>query len=150
MGLTDNNGLKTFSMYKLSWDGSNWVAWKAQMLTTLMPNKGVMHHLDGKAQQLAPIPKFAPNHTLDEDEVEALEAAERRCDEYHQCKVQVRVQIFTTIPESLSIKVCNLSSAEEIWDAKHESKTLMVNVDICRRMYEMKCEDESDIEEMTN
>ena len=58
------------------------------------------------------------------------------------------MQIFTTIPESLLIKVCNLFSVKEIWDAvcsKHESKALMVKVDICRCMYEMKCEDETNV-----
>ena len=48
-----------------------------------------MHHLNGKARQPAPTPELAPNYTLDEDEVEALEAAERRWDDYHQCEAQV-------------------------------------------------------------
>ena len=114
MGPADNNGSKTFSIPKLARDGSNRVAWKTQTLATLGSNKGVMRHLDGKAQQSARIPEFAPNHTLDEDEVEALEAAGRRWDEYHQHKAQVRAQIFTTIPESLLIEVRNLPSVKEI------------------------------------
>ena len=38
--------------------------------------------------------------------------------------------------------------AKEVWDAlcaKHEKKALTVVVDICHRMYKMKCEDKSQV-----
>src|SRR3979490_3562 len=37
---------------------------------------------------------------------------------------------------------------KEVWDAvcaKHEAKALTVKVDMCRRMYELKCEDDANV-----
>jgi gag-polypeptide of LTR copia-type len=53
-----------------------------------------------------------------------------------------------TIPESLLIEVRKLDSTKKIWDmicARHESRALTVKVDICHRIYEMKCEDKSNV-----
>jgi len=58
--------------------------------------------------------------------------------------VIIKAQIFTTIPDSLLIEVQKLKTLKEVWDAlcaKHKKKALTVVVDICRCMYEMKCED---------
>src|SRR6266481_5900555 len=57
----------------------------------------------------------------------------------------VKAQIFTTIPDVLLIEVQKLNTAKEVWDAvctKHEGKALTVKINIQRRMYKMKCEDE--------
>ena len=58
------------------------------------------------------------------------------------------VQIFTTVPDSILIKVWNLTTVKEVWDvvcAKHEMKALTVKVDMQCRMYKLKCEDESNV-----
>jgi len=60
----------------------------------------------------------------------------------------VKAQIFTTIPEGLLVEVQKLSTAKEIWDAvchKHEAKGLMVQVDLCHCMQELKCKEDTDV-----
>ena len=55
MGPADNNGMKNSSVPKLAWDGSNWVAWKMQMLAMLASNRGMMCHLEGKSEPPIPV-----------------------------------------------------------------------------------------------
>jgi gag-polypeptide of LTR copia-type len=53
-----------------------------------------------------------------------------------------------TIPEALLIEVRQLSTAKEIWDvicARHEKMALTVKINISHHMYEMKCEDNSNV-----
>jgi len=54
-----------------------------------------------------------------------------------------------TIPDSLLIEVQKLKTAKEVWDtvcAKYENKSLTVKVNLWHRMYEMKCEDEMQVQ----
>ena len=88
---------------------------------------------------------FPTTRPLTADKEDQLEAAKKCHDEYDQREAIIRVQIFTTIPDSLLIEVQKL---KEVWDAlcaKNEKKALTVMVDICCRMYKMKCEDESQV-----
>jgi gag-polypeptide of LTR copia-type/Zinc knuckle len=60
----------------------------------------------------------------------------------------IKAQIFTMISDSVLIEIRNLTTAKEVWDAvctRHETKALMIKVDVRRRMYEMKCADESNV-----
>ena len=53
-----------------------------------------------------------------------------------------------TIPDLLLIEVQKLKTAKEIWDtvcAKYEGKSITVKIDLRHRMYEMKCEDETQV-----
>ena len=52
------------------------------------------------------------------------------------------------IPELLLIKVQKFKTAKEVWDvlcAKHKKKALTVVVDIHHHIYELKCENESQV-----
>jgi len=69
---------------KLTHDGSNWITWKSQMLTTLAPSHGFMHHIEGTAQVPPAIPIFPTGHALTEAEEEWLETAKKCHDEYDQ------------------------------------------------------------------
>src|SRR3977135_3456361 len=107
-----------------------------------------MRHVEGKARKPAAIPTFAKDYTITEEDEERVEKAERLWDDYHQREAIVKAQIYSTIPESLQIEVQQLKTAKEIWAAvcrKHEGKAVMVKVDLRRRIYEMKCEDEANI-----
>ena len=145
MGPADNNnGAKGFVIPKLARDGSNWVTWKTQTLATLGSNKGVIRHLNGTVR----VPDPLPTHVITESEDEAYDKAEKRWDDYYQREALIKAQIYTTIPEALLIEIRKLSTAKEIWDAicaKHEHTTLTVKIDIRRRMYEMKCDDDSNV-----
>ena len=140
---------KLYVIPKLTWDGSNWITWKTQTLMTLKASCGVMQHIEGSAREPPMIPTFPTNHSLMQDEDEHLERAEKRWDEHHQHEAMVKAQIFTTIPESLLIKLHKLKTAKEVWEAvcaKHEGKALTVRFDLQCHIYVMKCEDKSQVQ----
>jgi len=139
---------KSYAVSKLAHDGSNWITWKSQTLATLAVGWGVTRHIEGTARELPKMPTVPSNRPLTEDEEDCLEKAEKRWDDYNQREATVKVQIFTTIPDSLLIEIQKLNTAKEIWDtvcAKYENKSLTVKVDLRCRMYEMKCEDETQV-----
>jgi gag-polypeptide of LTR copia-type/Zinc knuckle len=139
---------KSFVVPKLARDGANWVTWKSQMLVTLSSTRGAKRHLDGTARIPPPIPTYPDGHVLTAEEEEALDELEKRWDDYNQREAIIKAQIFTTIPDSLLIEIRNLKTAKETWDvvcAKHETRALTIKVDVRCRMYEMKCEDESNV-----
>ena len=76
--------VKAHSIPRLAADGSNWITWKQQTLSSLMSNKGVQKHLKGTACVPPPIPMYNPNHHLDEDELEELGKIEEKWDMYNQ------------------------------------------------------------------
>jgi gag-polypeptide of LTR copia-type len=95
-----------------------------------------------------PIPTYPDGHVLTDKEEEDLEALEKHWDDYHQQEATIKAQIFTTVPDSVLIEVRNLDTAQKVWDAvcaKYETKSLTVKIDLWRRMYEMKCEDDSNV-----
>jgi hypothetical protein len=60
----------------------------------------------------------------------------------------IKAQIFTTIPESLIIEFQKLETTHNIWEAvcaRHE-KVLTIQVDVQYQMYEMKCQDELNVQ----
>ena len=143
-----NANPKTLVIARLARDGSNWITWKSQTLAVLSSIRGVKRHIDGKARKPADPPTFADKHVMTEEDEEDLELAEKRWDDYEQREAIIKAQIYGTIPESLQIEVQKLDTAKEIWDAicaKHEAKALTVKIDMRRRLYEMKCEDESNV-----
>lgn len=149
MAPTDNtNGTKSFVIPKLAKDGSNWITWKTQTLATLRSNRGIMRHLEGTVRVPEPLPMFDAIKTVTESHEEAYEKAERRWDDYQQREALIKAQIFTTIPGVLLIEVRKLSTAKQVWDAvcaKHENAALTLTVDMRSRLYQMKCEDDSNV-----
>ena len=85
---------------------------------------------------------------LTDKEEGQLDDLEKCWDDYNQRKATIMAQIFTMVPDSVLIKIQNLATAKEIWEAvcaKHEMKAFTIKVDMQRWMYEMRCEDESNI-----
>ena len=77
-----------------------------------------------------------------------LDNLERHWDDYNQREAAIMAQINTMVPDSVLIKIQNLATAKEVWEvvcAKHETKALTVKVDMWHWMYEMKCEDKSNV-----
>jgi len=124
---------KPYVVPKLAWDGSNWITWKSQTLAMLAVGWGVTHHIKGTAREPPKIPTFPTSCSLMEDEEDHLEKAEKCWDDYNQCEATVKAQIFTTIPDSLLIKIQRLKMAKEIWDTvceKYKGKSLTVKVNL--------------------
>ena len=140
---------KSFMVPKLAKDGSNWITWKNQTLATLAANHGVMRHIEGTARTPPTIPIAPTGCQLTEEEETKMGNAEKQWDDYHQREVTVKAQVFMTIPEALLIEVQKLKMVKEVWDVicvEHEGKALTVKVDICRWMYEQKCNDKSQVQ----
>jgi hypothetical protein len=139
---------KNFQVPMLAADGSNWIIWKRQTLTTLSAHKGVKRHIDGNARRPANLPKYPSGHTLTKIKNEEYDELERRWDEYNQREGIIKSQILTTVSESVTLEIQDEDEAHEIWEKlcnKHEDKALSVRVDLRRRIYALKCEDESNI-----
>ena len=41
---------KSYSIPKLTWEGSNWITWMSQTLATLAVGQGVTHHIKGTSR----------------------------------------------------------------------------------------------------
>ena len=104
--------VKAYSIPRLAANGSNWITWKQQTLSSLMSLKGVQRHLDGTAHVPPPIPMHLPNHLLDEDELDELDKIEEKWDMYNQCEASIKAQILTTISESLAIEIQALDTGK--------------------------------------
>jgi gag-polypeptide of LTR copia-type len=98
----------------------------------------MMRHVQGTARVPNPLPKDITMLVITDDQEEQIEKLERQWDDYNQREAMIKAQIFTTIPESLLIKVQKLATAKQVWDAvcaKHEATALAVKVDIRRHIY---------------
>ena len=137
---------KSYSIPKLTWEGSNWITWMSQTLATLAVGQGVTHHIKGTTREPPKIPTFLDNCKLTSEE-DSLKKAEKCWDDYYH-KATIKAQIFMTIPDSLFIEIQKLKTVKEIWDtvcAKYDDKLLTVKVGLQHHMYEMKCEDERQV-----
>ena len=77
-----------------------------------------------------------------------IEDLDEKIDEYHQKDSLVKQQIFSTISDQLLLRVQNLGSASKIWDEVckiHEGKTELVQIDLRRRLQELRCDEGGDI-----
>lgn len=96
-----SNQMNVYTIAKLKPDGSNWVTYKSQTLAYLGA-RGVRHHVDGTVR--VPPPVIALTKPTAEEEA-AMEAAEAKIDEYNQREDVVKQQLFSTIYESLHLKI---------------------------------------------
>ena len=60
----------------------------------------------------------------------------------------IKAQILTSIPESIALEIQDEDNAATMWQklcAKHEDKALAVQIDMRRRIYTLRCEDEVNV-----
>jgi hypothetical protein len=94
------------------------------------------------------IPTYPDGHVLMDKEEELLDNLEKCWDNYNQSEATIKAQIYTTVPDSILIEVCNLVTEKVVQDAmcaKHETKVLTIKVDMQCCMYELKCEDDTNV-----
>ena len=118
MGLEDSTSTsikeKSYSIPRLTANGSNWIIWKQQTLSSLISNKVVQRHLEGTVCLPPAIPEYPDGQTLLTDEVDELEKIEEKWDIYNQREATIKAQILTMIPEILAIEVQSLETGKEI------------------------------------
>ena len=141
-----------FNIPKLADDGLNWITYKERMLTAIGA-RGLMRYTDGRKVKPDPFEvdsttkklKKPDGTTPTDKEIEDLDDL---IDEYHQKDSLVKQQIFSTITDQLLLRVQSLGSASRIWSEVckiHEGKTELVQIDLRRRLQEMRCEEGGDI-----
>ncbi|RDX41534.1 hypothetical protein OH76DRAFT_1364460, partial [Lentinus brumalis] len=114
---TSNSNL--YTVPKLAADGSNWITYK-ERIHVCMGSRGLMRHLLGTARR-PPTPPVWPRPSpstptaldklSDEEYLRKVEDAEAKVDEYDQREFATRQQIYSTISDSLLIKVKYLPDA---------------------------------------
>ena len=139
---------KGYQVSGLAANGSNWVIWKRETLTTLSTHKGVKTHIEGLARMPPVIPKFLELHILTSEELKKVNELELLWDEYDQKEAVIKAQILTSIPESIALEIQDEDKVATMWQklcAKHEDKTLAVWIDMRHRIYALRCEDEANV-----
>jgi hypothetical protein len=136
---------------KLAEDGSNWITYKERMLTAIGA-RGLMRYVDGRAVKPVPFdidPKTrlakkpdgsAPTQT-------EIDEHDKKIDEYYQKDSLVKQQLFSTITDRLLLCVQKLEGAAAMWEEIHdihEGKTELVQIDLRRRLQDLRCEENGD------
>jgi hypothetical protein len=141
-----------FNIPKLANDGLNWITYKEKMLTALGA-QGLMRYTNGHKTKPIPFPidKLTGKVTKSDGTMPMavdLEELEDKIDEYQQKDSLVKQQIFSTISDQLLLRIQNLDCAATIW-AKvckiHEGKMELVQIDLCHRLQELRCEEGGDM-----
>ena len=141
-----------FNVPKLAEDGTNWITYKERTLTAIGA-RGLMRYADGRAIQPVPFvvdPKT--NQPVKSDGTAAtqteIDDQNDKIDEFYQKDSLVKQQIFSTISDRVLLLVQKLDGAYAIWAEIcriHEGKTELVQIDLRRRLQEMRCEEGGDI-----
>ena len=122
-------------------------------MLTAIGARGLMRYADGRKTEPKPFEvdkttkklKKPDGTTPTDSEIEDLD---KKIDEYHQKDSLVKQQIFSTISDQLLLRVQSLGSASDIWNEVckiHEGKTELVQIDLRRRLQELRCDEGGDI-----
>jgi hypothetical protein len=141
-----------FNIPQLADDGTNWITYKERMLTAIGA-RGLMRYVDGRA--IKPTP-FKFNFTTKKQEkadgseptMTEVEELDKKINEFYQKDSLVKQQIFSTITDRLLLSVQKLGVSFLIWAevcAIHEGKTELVQIDLRRRLQEMRCDENGDV-----
>ena len=127
-----------FNVPQLAEDGSNWIVYKGQLLTTVNVRGSTMgQYIDGSAMEPAPlktntagVPQSPNGGVATPDEIkEDL----KEIQEYHYWNTLVKQQIFSTLTDEMYLWVQEFESASKIWKdlcAIHQDKTKLTQMDL--------------------
>ena len=98
------------------------------------------------------VPPSSDPHTSlsDDDYLRKVEEAEAKVDEYEQREFTARQQIYTTISDTMLLKVKNLPAAADVWAAlvnEYEGKSEMYANVIRARLLNTKCAEGANVRE---
>src|SRR5262245_12188724 len=104
------------SIPKLQDNSSNWVNYKAKVLTALGA-KGLIRHVDSTASRLSPYalenstPVTSPSNPATEEQIKTCK---RKIDEYDQHEAAAKYILLSTVSPRLTSKICN-HTASGMW-----------------------------------
>ncbi|TBU55226.1 hypothetical protein BD310DRAFT_884822, partial [Dichomitus squalens] len=123
LNLSSANTANLYSVPKLAADGSNWITYKERILTVL-GTRGLMRHLLGTARRPPAPPVWprpprpaTPLASASTAYLKKVEEAETKADEYDQREFAARQQIYSTISDTMLLKVKYLPDAASVWAA---------------------------------
>ena len=147
MSTTTKIGDDFLCVPKLDVAGTNWVIYKDHIIWSIDAH-GLLEHIDGsESEPVDPITR-SEGAVLSTDELVAEAEWKKLLKAWKQGEAIVKQQIAGTIPDSLFMKVCGQGTAKGIWEAlskDFQNKSLMVSVDLCRRLQEEKCIEKGDV-----
>jgi hypothetical protein len=123
---------------KLEDDGSNWVLFKAWILSALTYQK-IIHYVNGQAQK----PKAPSTSTA----ADVKEKYENDLETWEIGNEHVWSIILSTLPESYQIEVIGLETAAEAWkmiSSKFDNQSEMVQIDLLQQMNQTRCAKDAD------
>ena len=135
---------------------TNWVIYKTRMAWAA-DAKGYAGHLDGTAVAPTPPPASAGTTTTGTTAAAgtltptaARVAYETELAAWRKGEATIKQLIASTISDSQFMKIFTKPTVCEIWNElkkEHESKSLMVSVDLRRRLHELRCGERDDARE---
>ncbi len=144
-------GRNSISIPKLNDDSSNWIDYKTKVLIA-MGSRGLMGHVEGRALKPSPyaivdsVPVLADGSTpATEDQIETRD---KRIDEHEMREYLARHIIINSVSLRLAQKIGQLTSSKEMWDtvkADCEGKSMLYQVDVRRRLQDLKCAEGADV-----
>ncbi len=129
----------TIKIPKLLEDGSNWVAYKSELVSAVGA-KGLKRYLLGKEK--VPIEPTAPGV-----DPEADDKYESALDVWESKHDAIKSLLYQSLPETLKIKIHGLTRAFEAWKVltdKYDNQGDFVQVDLLQRMHLLRTEDNTD------
>jgi len=143
--LSSANYSNTF-LPKLNADGSNWLMWRHKTKRYIEAKKFGRHLSHTPPPPTEPV---APKDGADEKATKAHEQAVIAWTKWVNGESEVACYIESGLPETLLIKVINMSSAKEIWDtinSEHQTRSETYQAEMLRRLQNERC---SEIEDVT-
>ncbi|THH13989.1 hypothetical protein EW146_g6290 [Bondarzewia mesenterica] len=107
-----------YNVPKLASDGSNWVMYKTR-LENAIKARGLVRHLTGSITRPANPEAYEEDYTPSLREILECDAAEQKVAKFEQDEASVKQQIFSTITDSLLLRLQseNHTTTKDLWGA---------------------------------
>ena len=147
--------LEVATLPKLMPNGANWVTFKRRMMINIEARAHLIRHLEGRAPHpKAPAPlKGKPTQQEEDEYEEKREKYEDAVDLWRTHDAIVKRQIIHNIPDTILIRIQNLSTAADMWDAlrrEFEGQTAFVQNDLWHKISLAKCGENENMREHTD
>ena len=140
---------------KLMPNGVNWVTFKHRMTIDIEARAHLIWHLEVRAPHpKVPVqPKGKPTQQEQDEHEEKLEKYEDAVDLWRTRDAIVKQQIIHNIPDTVLIRIQNLSTAANMWDALQREfvgRTAFVQNNLRHKISLAKCRENENVHEHTD
>ena len=144
--------LEVSTLPKLMTNRANWVTFKRRMTVDIAARPQLTWHLEGTAPYPKhPAPLKAKPMQQEQDEYDkCLEKYADAIDLWRARDTIIQRQIVHNIPDNILIRVQNLTTAAEMWEAlqkEFEGRTTFIQDDLRYKIQSMKCSENGNLRE---